>query len=67
MGVTLTLFISSGSRLLIEFIRFIMFSLWCSETGKKGMFVVALPAIDMVFAHRPGDIVVAAWTLFGGL
>ena len=63
-GQTLTRLISSGLRLVIGLLRLRKVSLWWSETVKQWESTVAVPTKDIVFAHRPRDILVSAWALF---
>ncbi len=63
-GWSLTRLISSGSRLVIRFLRFRRTALLWLETLKDRIFCIAFPAIDMLIASRPGNVAVATWTLF---
>jgi len=45
------------------FLRVRKVLLWWLETGKQWVSLVAVPTENMVIAHRPGNMVVAVWTL----
>jgi len=66
-GWTFTCLILSYSKLVIGLLRVRKFSLRWSETGKQWVSSVAVPTKDIVIAHRPRDMLVCAWTLFGGV
>ena len=64
---SLTRLVSSGSKLVIRFLRFRKVTLWWSETGIQWVSLVAVPAKNIVITVRPGDMLVCAWTLFGSV